>query len=270
MKGNKDEGFALTENLHEQNKIFDPETERLDKINESLTLIQRLAGLTFGTDAYLLAAFAKKIPSGQAADLGAGTGVISLLCAARKKYSHIYSVELQKEYASLCERNIALNSLSDMISVINSDVREIRSCDTEGELAAVLTNPPYMRASSGRENPSAEKNIARREVYGTISDFCAAAARLLKSGGMFYAVYRPERLAELICAMRDVRIEPKRLVFVYPDVCSPPSLILVEGRRDGAPSVKISRPLIIYKGGTREYTDDMERIYTEFSLEHLF
>ena len=27
--------------------------------------------------------------------------------------------------------------------------------------------------------------------------------------------------------------------------------------------------LIVYKDGTREYTDDMDRIYNEFSMKHI-
>ena len=55
--------------------------ERLDKVNENITLIQKKDGLTFGTDAFLLASFIKSTPSKTAAELGAGTGIISLLRA---------------------------------------------------------------------------------------------------------------------------------------------------------------------------------------------
>ena len=58
-------------------------------------------------------------------------------------------------------------------------------------------------------------------------------------------------------------------VTVYPDIKSEPSLILMTGRRSGAPGMTVTRPLIIYKDGTREYTDDMERIYSDFSLSHI-
>ena len=34
--------------------------ERLDRVNENITLIQKKDGLTFGTDAFLLAAFIKE------------------------------------------------------------------------------------------------------------------------------------------------------------------------------------------------------------------
>ena len=44
--------------------------ERVDFVNENITLIQKTDGLTFGTDAYLLYAYMKKRPKAIAADLG--------------------------------------------------------------------------------------------------------------------------------------------------------------------------------------------------------
>ena len=52
--------------------------ERLDVINESLSLIQKRNGLTFGTDAYLLYAYLRRAPHAKAADLGAGSGNLAI------------------------------------------------------------------------------------------------------------------------------------------------------------------------------------------------
>ena len=248
---------------------IDPSSERLDRINEELSIIQRRGGLTFGTDAYLLSAMAKTRPRARALDLGCGAGAISLLCAKREKYSSITAVELQPEYADLAGRNAEMNGLSSKMHVICRDVRELTLGDIGGEVDAVLMNPPYMTADSGRHNESAELSAARRELNGTVFDFCLAAGRLLRTGGELYAVFLPERLPDLISAMRGAGIEPKVLVTVYPDTESEPSLILMSGRRAGAPGMTYSRPLIIYRDGTREYTDDMERVYAEFSLSHI-
>ncbi len=249
--------------------IYDAEIERIDKINEDLTLIQRKRGLTFGTDAYLLSAFAKASKYGSAADLGSGTGVIALLCATKNKYKKVYAVEVQREFADLIGRNVALNSLEDKVSVINRDVRELSQKDTVGEIDVVLMNPPYMKNNSGLANEHDEKNIARREVLGTIYDFCKAASSILKSGGGLFAVHRPERLIDLTDAMRKAGVEPKKIVFVYPDAKSEPSLVLVEGKKGAASSLIVTRPLIVYKENTREYTEDMQRIYDEFSMTHI-
>ena len=130
--------------------------------------------------------------------------------------------------------------------------------------------PPYLKVGTGKENEDIEMSIARRELHGTVNDFCRAAARLLKYGGLFSAVYRPERTADLLCAMREVKIEPKRIITVYPYVDAPPCLILVEGKSGGSPGMAIPRPLIIYKEhGKKDYTDDMAKIYDCFTLEHI-
>ena len=243
--------------------------ERLDYINEDLSLIQLKRGLTFGTDAYLLSAFVRE-RSGRGADLGSGTGVASLLCLTKGKSSYMYASEIQPYFASLIERNAALNSLSEKLTVLSGDARELSTKDTEGELDFVISNPPYMKASGGFGTQSEEMNIARRELNGTITDFCNTASRLLKYGGYFYAVYRPDRLIDLICAMRHANLEPKKLVTVYPDSHSKPCLILCMAKKGASSDVTQSKPLIIYKDGTRDYTDDMQKIYDSCSLEHLF
>lgn len=256
--------------------------ERLDYINENLSLIQKTDGLTFGTDAYLLAAFV----SGKgkiAADLGAGTGVASLLCAAGGKTSRIFSVEVQPDFAELCRRNAELNGLNDKVIPVMKDVRELSVKDTGSEVDLVISNPPYMAADSGRGNDSAAKNIARREVFGGIVDFCAAASRILKYGGDFYTVYRPERLCDLLSALRENSLEPKVLVTVYPKKESAPCLVLVKSRKGGKPGLTMAPPLVIYRDpgsvadfpipeGEKDlgYTANFAKIYSDFSLEHLF
>ncbi len=243
--------------------------ERLDYINEDLSLIQLKRGLTFGTDAYLLAAFVKE-HAGRGADLGSGTGVASFLCLSKKKASYMYAAEIQPYYAELIGRNANLNGLSGKLSVFSGDIRTFSEKDTEGELDIVISNPPYMKAEGGFGTKSEEMNIARRELNGTIYDFCACASRLLKFGGLFYTVYRPDRLIDLICALREAKLEPKKLITVYPDSASVPCLILCEAKKGAKGAVTMSKPLIIYKDGTREYTDEMQKIYDTCSLEHLF
>ena len=66
--------------------IYNPDTERLDAINENLSLIQYKEGLTFGTDSYLLAAFARPKTKGICVELGGGTGVVSLLSASKNNF----------------------------------------------------------------------------------------------------------------------------------------------------------------------------------------
>ena len=251
--------------------ILNPD-ERLDKVNEDLTIIQKKDGLTFGTDAYLLAAFMKEQKSSRAVELGAGTGIISLLSASRGRFGHITAVEIQKEFSELCERNTSLNSLSHKISSLSGDVRELRASDVGGEVDVVFSNPPYMKRESGAHNEHEMKYIARHEVCGTIADFCISAKRLLKHGGKFYCVYRPDRLSELLVAMSENAIEPKKITLVSADTRTPPSIALVMGVKGGAPLMTLTRNLYLYESDkdrherSRKMSSDAERIYETMSF----
>ena len=246
--------------------------ERLDEVNERLSLISKTCGLTLSTDAYLLAAFARPAPRGVAVELGTGTGVVSLLCAAKERFSHIHALEIQPDFADLATRNVRLNGLEDKITVHLADLRQARPALVGGEAESVLANPPYMRTDSGKRNDHDYQYIARHEVCGTVTDFCAAAARLLKHGGKFTCVYLPSRLSELMGAMREYRLEPKRMVLVHADRESEPSSVLIEARKGGAPGMRILPPLLLHEGewngtGARPLSGRAARIYETMSFE---
>ena len=223
------------------------ENETLHEVNEHIKLIQNPDGLTFGTDAYLLSAFVR--PKGRAAavDLGSGTGIIPLLCLARNKAAGFTAVEIQPSFCDLITRNADLNGMADRLTALSADVREIKADTVGGEVDIVTSNPPYMAPASGARNETDEKYIARHEVCGGITDFCAAAGRLLKHGGRFYCVFRPERLADLFTGLRAAHLEPKRMTMVQATYAAPPSVVLVEAVKYAAPSLLVTPPLCLWE-----------------------
>jgi tRNA1Val (adenine37-N6)-methyltransferase len=235
-------------------------SERIDTVNDSIRLIQRKDGLTFGTDALLLAAYVKGGAGCSALEFGTGTGIVSLLCATRKKAAKILAVEVQSEFADIARRNVEQNGLTGTVEIAYADIRDLSAYGGDG-VDLLFTNPPYMTVGGGYPNTADVKNIARHEVVGDISDFCVAAGKKLRFGGRFYCVYRPDRAVDLLCAMRDAKIEPKRLTFVLADAASSPSMLLVEGKLGAAPSLICTPPLILYTDASHTvYTDDMNYI----------
>lgn len=235
------------------------EDEHLTEINHGLRLIQKKDGLTFGTDAYLLSAFVKKSPRTRAADLGSGTGILPLLLLQNEKIASCDAIEIQPDFVSLIERNAAINRFSEKLHAVEADVRSLPESLTPGSYGLVISNPPYMK-TSGKPNESERRGIARHELFGSIDDFVSAAARLLKHGGTFDAVYRPDRLIDLLDALRRHRLEPKKMTFVHARRTSEPSLVLIEAKKGGAAGLTVTRPLILYKSGTT-YTEDLTLIY---------
>ena len=246
------------------------ENERMDEVNEKISLIQKKDGLTFGTDAFLLASFIRPQKRALAVELGTGTGIISLLLAARERFSKIWALEVQEEFATLAARNVLLNRMETRVFVRHADLREFSVDELGKEVDVVFSNPPYMRTDSGKRNESDGKYIARHEVCGNIGDFCAAAARLLKYGGRFYCVYRPDRLSELMEALRKHHLEPKQMVFVHADSESEPSMVLLSATKGGAPSLRILPPLMLHdstdKTGVRKLSARAQNIYDTMSF----
>ncbi len=235
--------------------------ERLDTVNEDLCLIQKKNGLTFGTDAFLLAAYVRPSAKAFCIDLGSGTGILPLLLCAKDKVAHVTAVELQPAFCDLIARNAALNGMDARITHLCSDVRALSSATFGREADLVVSNPPYMKCTSGKRNEAEEKYIARHEVHGDIVDFCAAAGRLLKHGGKFYVVWRPDRLSDLMRALYDARLEPKRMTFVHSDAHHEPSSVLIEAMKGGAPSVRITPPLLLQDPVTGALTKEAQDIY---------
>lgn len=198
-----------------------------------------------GTDSFLLSSFPNLQPGIQVCDLGSGTSLLGLLLLQRQPALQITGVELLPEAIQLAEKNAAINHLTDRLSVRQGDFREVRTMFPSGRFDLVICNPPYYPVGSGYPAASAARQTARAETHGTLEDICRAAAYLLRWGGHFCLVHKPERLTDALCAMRQSSIEPKRLRFVCKCIGSVPSLLLLEGRRGGKPGLTLEAPLVL-------------------------
>lgn len=237
--------------------------KRLDKINESISIYQYTEGFAYGTDAVLLAAYLKIKKGAVGVELGTGTGIVSILACYHKAPSEIFAFEIQDDYAKLAAENAALCNMSDRIKTVHDDLKNItpfyfRDRGIES-VDFVFSNPPYMKMTSGYLNESERKLTARHELKCDINDVCTSAARLLKNGGDFFVIYRPDRLCDLLCAMRNAGIEPKEMTEVVSRAGEAPTLILVRGKRSALPSMKITEPFVIYEGNG--YSEAMKKVY---------
>lgn len=224
------------------------ENERIDDLQRNgYRIIQNPDRFCFGMDAVLLAGFAVAKEGSTVLDMGTGTGILPILMEARTKAAHLTGLEIQEESADMARRSVALNGLEDKITIVTGDIKEAGSLFDAASFDVITCNPPYMIGQHGLVNPEDAKAIARHEILCTLEDVIGQAARLLRPGGNFFMVHRPFRLADIIALLRQYRLEPKRMQFVYPFVDKEPNMVLVEANRGGKPRMKVEKPLIIYK-----------------------
>lgn len=213
-----------------------------------------------GTDTFLLSSLPRLKPGLRVCDLGCGTGLLGLLLLQRQPALSVIGVELQEAAVRLAEKTVLENNLTDRLAFRQADLRDVKSHFPTGSFDLVVCNPPYYPSASGALAEKAARRAARSEVSCTLADVCAAAAYLLRWGGSFCLVHKPERLTDLLCALRQANLEPKRLRFVCPAAGSPPSLLLLEGRRGGKPGLTMESPLILQNSdGTP--TREVDTIY---------
>ena len=213
----------------------------------------------FGTDAFLLAYFSRARHKDLAVDLGTGCGIIPLLLYKMYRPAKVYGVELQQQGAALFEKAISLSHLEDRLFPICADLRQLWGILPADRFDLITCNPTYQRADSGFLSREPAKKLARHELGCTIEEVCQAACRLLKTGGRLCLCQRPERLAYVICAMRQSHIEPKRLRLVAKNSESVPWLFLIEGKKGAAPGMTAGPTLQI--NGTDGFSRELMDIY---------
>ncbi len=235
--------------------------ETLDDLQlKGICVIQKKDAFRFGVDAVLLANFAKVKNGARVIDLCSGTGIIPFILAGKTDAANITGIEIQEPMVDMAKRSVEFNKLQHRLEFINKDLKDIEFLKKLPKVDVVTVNPPYKLKNSGIININDENAIARHEICCTLEDVIKAAKGVLKDNGRIYMIHRPDRLADIICTMRQYKIEPKLIRMIQPNFKKAPNMVLVEGQNNGGTFLKWEAPLCIYniEGG---YTEEIDRIY---------
>lgn len=227
---------------------------------KGLRLLQKKDNFKFGIDAVILADFTKAKKRDTVIDLCSGTGAIPFLIWGRYETKKIIGIEIQEDMVEMANRSSKINNLSNTISFINRDLKDIDFLKQLDKVDVVTVNPPYKINLAGIKNPSDKLAISRHEIMCNLEDVIVAGKSVLKDNGRIFMVHRPERLADIITLMRKYNIEPKRIRMVHPNTKKPPNIVLIEGQNFGGKFLKWEAPLYVYKD-TLEYSDEINEIY---------
>lgn len=236
--------------------------ERIDDLERNgYRLIQNPEVFCFGIDAILLAHFAKVSNAKQKVlDIGTGTGIIPIVMHAIYGKGTFTGIDIQESMIEMASRSVKLNEIEEDVTMKVVDIKCCREHFKAGQFDIITCNPPYMKGHAGLKNEHPSKTIARHEVACTLEDIISGAGYMLKYGGKLCMIHRPHRLVDIFTAMRNNKIEPKLMRMVYPKVGKEPTMVLVEGVKNGNPELRVQTPLYVYnEDGT--YTDEINQIY---------
>ena len=149
-------------------------TERCDSLPGcNYAIWQDSEEFCFTTDAVFLAAFPHLVRQARVLELGAGTGAISLLLAARGA-AQVVGVDCNPHVVELMRRSIAANGLEECVSAELADLRELKALYRSESFDLIAANPPYRNSGKVRRVATA----ACHELTATLEDFFRTAAYL--------------------------------------------------------------------------------------------
>lgn len=212
----------------------------------------------FGTDAFLLADFCGYRMKDKVCDLGTGCGIIPLIMQKNQPPQITYAVDIQESAVEQLRLGLEKSETSGIVPIC-ADLKELWEGAPLGQLDLVICNPPYKAANAGFESVIDAQRIARHEIMCNIDDVCAAGEKLLKFGGRLCLCNRPERLSDVIFAMKSHNIEPKRLRFVSKNPQDAPWLFLIEGKKGSKPFMRVEPQL--YIRSENGFSEELQKIY---------
>ena len=215
----------------------------------------------FSLDSVLLANFVTlKLSDKKIVDFCSGNGPIPMLMSFRTK-ARIFGVELQKEIFDMGYDSIKENGMDSQIEFINGDVKDISKIIDAESVDVVTCNPPYFKyKDDSLVNDNMVLTIARHEVKLKLEDVIKNARYILKNGGTFAMVHRPDRMIEIINLMQKYGIEPKRMRLVYPKMGKDANILLIEGIKNGKTGLKVLSPLYTHNNDG-SYVDEIREMF---------
>lgn len=234
--------------------------ETLDELRRyGLKLNQPRHGYRFSLDPLLLCDFSAIREGEEGVDLGTGCGVMPLILSRCAAGTRLVGVESQEAMATLAERNVSLNGLSDRVRIVHADVLDVRSLFAPSSFDLVVSNPPYRKRGTGRISPKPGRDQARHELTASLADFLAASKYLVKPGGRICFIYHPSRLPELLTEAAALKLCPLRLRMVHGNAAAEARMVLVEMVKGRKGELRVMTPFFVY-GEDGEYTAETEAI----------
>jgi tRNA1Val (adenine37-N6)-methyltransferase len=121
-------------------------------------------------------------------DIGAGTGLLSLM-AAQKYDCLIDAVEIEDRAFDQLKENINRSPWLNRIRCFHSDIKKFADEGT-GKYDLIISNPPFYQKQL--LSPKDQRNLARHEMSLTAEELLDASLKLIHENGLLSVLLPPE------------------------------------------------------------------------------
>lgn len=199
---------------------------------KQFTVHQDKCAMKVGTDGVLLGVladirFIANFTSIEILDIGAGTGLVSLIAAQRLSQAYITAVEIDSDSAEQAKENFEQSRFASRLKVVQSSIQDFLS-DKKYDL--ILCNPPFYNGTL--TCPDSKRTLARHTLSLTFEDLAKSAERLLSADGEFVVIvptYEENKINEYCSSLG---LFPKSITKIYPNERKDAKRIVIQYSRN--------------------------------------
>jgi tRNA1Val (adenine37-N6)-methyltransferase len=218
--------------------------------------------MKIGTDGVLLGAWSslKKNPF-SILDIGAGTGILSLMLAQRSQAQLIDAIEIDDNAYEQCVENFEQSPWGDRLFCYHASLNEFAE-EVEDTYDFIICNPPFYSENFKTDNK--QRDLARFQDAMPFERLLECISKLLSPDGLFSVIIPFKEESKFIDLASNVNLFTNNILHVKGNPTSEIKRSLIEFSFQNT-DIKTSE-LIIEKG-RHEYTDDYIKLTEDFYLK---
>ena len=173
---------------------------------------QDRCAMKIGTDGVLLGAWTPLINNPfNVLDIGAGTGILSLMLAQRSNAEQIDALEIDEDAYEQCVENFEASPWGDKLFCFHAGLDEFVD-EPEDEYDLIISNPPFYTDDYKSDNSS--RDLARFEDALPFEELIEAAALLLSDNGIFSVIIPFKEEEQFVSLCKELDLFPLKITRV--------------------------------------------------------
>lgn len=234
---------------------------------KKFSVSQQKSAMKIGTDAVLIGAWCPIDNNPfSVLDIGAGTGILSLMLAQRTKAQQIDAIEIEEDAYEECVENFENSSWGDRLFCYHAGLDEFVE-EPEDEYDLIISNPPFY--SENYKTNDSQRDLARFQEAMPFEDLIDAADLLLSEKGVFAVIipFKEEQRFVDLCA--NVELFPVKITRVKGSHTTPivRSLLAFKRFELSSRDLAIVADELVVETNRHEYTADYVNLTKDFYLK---
>ncbi len=204
---------------------------------KEFSINQDRCAMKIGTDGVLLGAWAtvENKPT-SILDIGAGTGILSLMLAQRCLAENIEALEIDEDAYEQCVENFESSSWADRLFCYHAGLDEFMD-ELEEPYDLIISNPPFY--SEDVSSGNASRDNARQNQSLPFDELLEGVSKLLAEEGLFATIIPFKEETAFITLAESFGLFPNRVL-----------------RVKGNPSAEIKRSLLEFSFEEKKVSED--------------